>query len=198
MKPAKTPSVFALLALLLCLTNAAHAALEFDEYIERAQKARQRGDWQDAATNYAEALNHPDRPRKPADWSELHLDYGRAMGVLCQYGEATMFLERGLDIAKKGGVSPARALYELGSVAAVEKKHALVVMHLNALLSEFEKRDAAQLTPAQWADARTKLALSLEALGKSEEAARWRTEATKTANPGTRGIVPYGLRCSTQ
>ena len=117
------------------------------------------------------------------------------MGVLCQYAEAMMFLERGLEIAKKGNVSPARALYELGSVAAAEKKHALAVMHLNTLLAELEKRDAAQLTPAQWTDARTKLVFGLEALGKSEEAARWRTAATKAADAGTRGIVPYGSRC---
>lgn len=177
------------------MSTAVHAALEYDEYLERAQKARQRGDWQDAATNYAEAINHPDRPKKPAEWSELHLDYGRAMGVLCQYAEATMFLERGLEIAKKGNVSPARALYDLGSVATVSNQHALAAMYLTPLLTEFEKRDAAQLTAAQWADARAKLSVSLEALGKAEEAARWRADASRAAKPETRGIVPYGSRC---
>ncbi|MBL8513669.1 MAG: hypothetical protein JNJ55_06730 [Betaproteobacteria bacterium] len=195
MKTTKLLGVGALLTLMQWATMA-NAALEYDEYIERAQKARQRGDWQDAATNYAEAINHPDRPKKSAEWSELHLDYGRAMGVLCQYREATMFLERGLDIAKKGNMNAARALYELGAIAAAEKQHALAAMRLMQLLEEHEKRDAAQLNAAQWADARAKLVASLDALGKSEDAARWRTEAINSANTGARGIVPYGSRCA--
>ena len=67
---------------------------------------------QDAATNYAEAINHQlDRLKKPAEWSELRLDCGRAMGVLCQYAEATMFLERGLEL-ERATSGPARALYD--------------------------------------------------------------------------------------
>ena len=65
MKATKSARVIALFSLLVNLTSTAHAALEYDEYIERAQKARARGDWQDAATNYAEAINHPTGRRKP-------------------------------------------------------------------------------------------------------------------------------------
>jgi tetratricopeptide (TPR) repeat protein len=196
MKASMKLGVSALLSTVSLAASIAHAALEYDEYLERAQKARQRGDWQDAATNFAEAINHPDRPKKPSEWSDLHLDYGRAMGVLCQYSEATMFLERGLDIAKKGSASPARALYELGSIATAEKKHAAAAMHLTALLVEFEKRDAAQLTTAQWADARSKLAANLEALGKANEATRWKPESPQGAKAGS--ITPYGTRCTTR
>ncbi len=172
------------------------AALEIDEYLERAQKARQRGDWQDAATNYAEALNHPDRPRNPAEWSELHLDYGRAMGVLCQYAEATTFFERALEIARKGNAGTARALYELGSLAVADRKPGVAVQHLLPLLSEVEKREPRQLSAAQWADARAKLSASLAALGRAEEAARWRNDAPPAPTGSAREIIPYGARCS--
>ncbi len=181
---------------LLAIALPCWAALEYDEYIERAQKARQRGDWQDAATNYAEAINHPDRPRKPAEWSELHLDYGRAMGVLCQFSEAATFLERALEIARKGNVATARALYELGSLASAEKKPATAVLHLMPLMTDLEKREAAQLSMAQWADARAKLAANLAAVGKAEEAARWRPDSSVVNAGNTKDIVPYGSRCN--
>ncbi|MBL8521751.1 MAG: hypothetical protein JNK75_13930 [Betaproteobacteria bacterium] len=186
----------AMLVALACAALPAHAVLEYDEYLERAQKARQRGDWQDVAVNVAEAINHPDRPRKPGEWSDLNLDYGRAMGVLCQFNEAQMFLQRGLDIAQRGQASTARALYELGSLAAAEQKHALAAMHLTALLHAPAKADLAQLSALQWADARRKLAASLTALGKAEDAARWLGDGASSSPAGSAGITPYGTRCT--
>lgn len=192
----RTTLTAGLAALLFGLHDgAAAAALDLEEYLERAEAARRRGDWLAVASNMAEVINHRELPSDPARRSEHHLEYGRAMGVLCHYAESALFLQRGLDIALRGKLSPAPAWYELGALAAAEQKHAVVVMHLSALFDDPARRDRPPLTAAQWADARRKLAAALTALGKVEEAARWRVEGVAVPAPGAAGVTPYGTRC---
>ena len=64
------------------------------------------------------------------------------------------------------------------------------------LMTDLEKREAAQLSTAQWADARAKLAANLAAVGKAEEAARWRPDSSVVNAGNTKDIVPYESRCN--
>ena len=185
---------------LLLAGSAAAALLEFDEYLQRANAARSRGDWESAASQFAQAINHPDLPRNGAARSAVHLEYGRAVGVLCQYEEAEKYLLRANEIAKKAHSSTFPVLYELGAVSFAQKKYADAVGYFSQLVPMIEGESRVRTSPLMVADAYEKLAGALAATGKTEEAESRRREAVKiratgplVAPPGT--ITPYGAQC---
>jgi tetratricopeptide (TPR) repeat protein len=181
------------LAVALALCGPAHAALDIEEYLERAEAARKRSDWQALASNMAEVLNHRDLPRDAITRSHYHLEYGRAMGVLCRWGEAEMFLARGKDVAEKGGVSTALALYELASIAVAQNKTEAAGAHFAALMPLIGRGAKPALSSAQADDAYRKYADVLSKLGKADEATAMREKASgKSSTPAT----PYGTRCA--
>lgn len=173
--------------------------LELDEYIQRGDAARARGDWESVASQFAQALNHPDLPKEGATRSAMHLEYGRALGVICQYAEAEKYLLRAKEIGERPG-SPAFApLYELGAISVVQKKFPAAVGFFSLLLP-MVARDPRVAPPRVVIDAYEKLAAALAATGKVEEAESRRREADKlretrpkTLPPGT--ITPYGAQC---
>ena len=106
----------------LSLSTGFAADLDFDEYVQRADAAKKRGDWESVASQIAQAINHPDLPRAGAVRSAVHLDYGRAMGVLCHFDEAEKYLLLAKQIAQQGNVSTFQALVELGALNVQRKK----------------------------------------------------------------------------
>ncbi len=89
-------------ALLLAPVHA--ATLDYDEYMQRAKAAKSRGEWQSAASQFA----RPSTTRtsqNDTERAQLLLEYGRAIGVLCQFGEAEKYLLRSREIAEKAGSS---------------------------------------------------------------------------------------------
>ena len=186
----------ALLVSLVALPT--HAAqLEFDEYLQRADAARARGDWESVANQYAQAINHPDLPKDGATRSMVNLEYGRALGVICQYAEAAKFQQRAKDIAEKSGAPLFSVFYEMAARNVAEKKYA----EATALFAQVMPLiDRAKTSPLIIADAYEKYALALAETGKTEEASARRGDAakaretkTKPAPPGT--ITPYGAQC---
>ncbi|HEX4859487.1 MAG TPA: hypothetical protein VFV17_10745 [Usitatibacteraceae bacterium] len=178
----------------------AHAALDFEEYLERAEAARKRGDWEAVASQYAEAINHRDLPKDAAVRVEVHREYGRAMGALCQFGEAEKFLMKARAIAGADAALDTRTAYELGSLALATRRFEVAMREFQTFL-EAPRTPAAVAPPRLMADALEKLARAQEALGKAEEAARSRERAAplngaaaKPLPPGS--ITPYGLRCA--
>ncbi|MEP7156417.1 MAG: hypothetical protein ABI905_11635 [Betaproteobacteria bacterium] len=178
-----------------------HAAmLEFDEYLQRAEAARARSDWESVANQYAQAINHPDLPKDGVTRSMVNLEYGRALGVICQYEEAEKYLLRAKDIAEKSGAPMFSVLYELGSISVAEKKYANASIYFSGAVPSIDRDARAKNTPLIVADAYEKFALALTALGKADEAAARRADAAKVretrlrpAPPGT--ITPYGAQC---
>lgn len=173
------------------------AELELDEYLQRANAARNRADWESVASQYARVINHPDLPKDGPDRVAAHLEYGRAMGVLCQYGEAEKYLLRAKEFAEKAKISPYQVLYELGAINFAQRKFAEAANFFS--LMEREPRD--KTSALVLADAFEKYAGALAATGKPEEAearrrdaSRIRESAPKVAPPGT--ITPYGAQCS--
>lgn len=185
---------------LLLSGSATAAILEFDEYLQRANAAKNRGDWESAASQFAQAINHPELPKDGGQRSAVNLEYGRAVGVLCQYAEAEEFLLRAKEIAEKTNRSMVPALYELGAVSVAQKKYVDAIGYFSQLLPMIERESRVKTSPLVAADAYEKLAGALTATGKAEEAASRRREAVKiretgpkVAPPGT--ITPYGAQC---
>lgn len=184
----------------LYMARVAAADLELDEYLQRANAARDRGDWESVASQTAQAVNHADLPKSGAQRSAVHLEYGRAMGVLCQYGEAEKYLQLASEIAVKAGSSLVPALYELGAVSVAQKKFSNAVQYFAQLDALIAGEPRGRLPALLVADAYEKFALALVATGKGEEAELRRRvaanarEASSKAPPGT--ITPYGAKCS--
>ena len=185
---------------LLVAGSAGAADLEYDEYLQRANAAKSRGDWQSAASQFAQAINHPDLPKNGADRSVVHLEYGRAIGVLCQFGEAETYLLRAKEMAEKAGSSTFGALYELATISVAQKKFAEAVSYFSQLAPMLERESRAGTSPQVVADAYEKFAVALAATGKPDEAESRRREAgriretsPKAAPAGT--IAPYGAKC---
>ncbi len=188
-----------MLIVLLSAGPSAAAQLELDEYLQRGDAARTRGDWESVASQFAQILNHPDLPKDGATWSAMHLEYGRALGVICQYAEAEKYLLRAKAIADLAG-SPAFApSYELGAISLAQKRFPEAIAFLSPLLPVIA-RDP-RVAPARVViDVYEKLAAALAATGKAEEAESRRREADKLREsrpkvlpPGT--ITPYGAQC---
>lgn len=181
----------------LLLGGACFAAdLEFDEYLQRAAAARKRGDWESAASQMAQALNHADLPADGATRSMVHLEYGRAMGVLCHYGEAEKYLLRAKELAATAKASLFRPLYELGAASLVQKKYPAAAGYFAAM----EKEARGNLPSWLIADALEKSAAAMAATGKAVEAASRLDEAermrdAKSPVPAPGSITPYGAQC---
>ena len=109
-----------MVALLLAPVRA--ATLDYDEYMQRAKAAKSRGDWQSVASQLAQAINHPDQPKGETERALLLLEYGRAIGVLCQFGEAEKYLLRSREMVEKSGASTFDALRELGALSTAQGK----------------------------------------------------------------------------
>ena len=193
-----TPARWIVVALLLAgPVSASH--LELDEYLQRADAAKNRGDWESVASQHAQAINHPDLPKTGTLRSAVHLEYGRAMGVLCQYDEAEIYLSRAKEIAEKSAISSFAALYELGAISVAQKKFAAAVGYFSPLVALIERESRIKTSPLAVADAYEKYAVALAATGKPDEAELRRREAGKIretrpkAPPGT--ITPYGAKC---
>ena len=192
---------FVLITLVACLlSDAAQAAdLEFDEYMQRANAAKNRGDWESVASQIAQAINHPDLPSASATRSAVHLEYGRAMGVLCHSDEAEKYLLLAKGIAQKGNISTFPALIELGALSVAQQKFPVAVGYFSELVPMIERESRIRTSPLVVADAYEKFAIALTATGKLEEAELRRRKAGKIretspkAPPGT--ITPYGANC---
>ncbi|MEO8103754.1 MAG: hypothetical protein ABI790_14625 [Betaproteobacteria bacterium] len=176
------------------------AQLEFDEYVQRAQAAVSRGDWESAASQYAQAINHPDLPRDTATRSTVNLEYGRAIGVLCHYGEAEKYLLRAREMVDKANASAFAALIELGAISVAQKKYAEAVGYFSPLLPLIERESRTKSSPRVVADAYEKFALALAATGKTADAesykraaAQIRATVPQAVAPGA--ITPYGTQC---
>ena len=174
--------------------------LELDEYLQRANAAKIRGDWESVASQIAQAINHPDLPKTGAVRSGVHLEYGRAMGVLCQYREAEKYLLLAKEIADASGSATVGALYELGSASLAQKKFAAAVGYFSQLVPMIERDSRGKPSALVIADAYEKFSLALAETGKLEEAQSRRSEADKirqtvqkVAAPGL--ITPYGKLC---
>ena len=193
-------AIFGICLVFFCVVPVEAAELELDEYLQRANAARERGDWESVASQTAQAVNHADLPKSGAERSAVHLEYGRAMGVLCQYEEAEKYLQLAREIAGKAGSPLPRVLYELGAVSVAQKKFSNAVQYfaqLDALIAGEPRSGVPALLVA---DAYEKFALALVAAGKGEEAELRRRAAAKAretsprAPPGT--ITPYGAKCA--
>ena len=180
--------------------SAGAADLELDEYLQRATAAKIRGDWESAAGQYAQAINHADLPRDAATRSAMQLEYGRAMGTLCQFGEAEKYLLRAREMAAVAGASPFNALIELAALNGAQKKYAIAAEYFMQLMPTIEREARVKSSPQLVADALEKFAVVLAATGNNDEAELRRREAEKIraahpkpAPPGT--ITPYGTQC---
>ena len=176
------------------------AILEYDEYLERANAARSRGDWESAASQFAQAINHPDLPRDGATQSAVLREYGRVIGVLCHYEEAEKYLLRAKATAGTTGSATIPALYELGAISVAQKKFAAAAGYLSELLPMIDRESRDGTPRLVVADAYEKFAVALAATGKPEEAALRRRDADriretqpKPLPAGT--ITPYGAQC---
>ena len=186
----------------LCLLLPAVAAvLDFEEYMQRAGASKRRGDWQSAASQYAQAINHPDLPKAGAERSLVHLEYGRAVGALCQFGEAEKYLLMAREIADRAGSSSFASLYELGGISVAQRKFTDALGYFSQMAQLAAKEPARTAPPQLLADAWEKYAAALDATGKPDEAQQRRLDAQKLrdANPkaavaGT--TIAYAQRCA--
>ena len=192
---------FPLRAIVTCLLSASVFAsdLEFDEYLQRANAAKNRGDWESVASQVAQAINHPDLPKAGTIRSVVHLEYGRAMGVLCQYEESEKYLLRAKEIAEKAKSPTFSTLYELGALSIAQQKFAGAADYFSQLLPMMEKELRNKSSTLMVADAYEKYAVALTATGISERAESLRREAGKIRQTGAmlpRGaLTPYGAHC---
>ena len=183
----------------LSLSTGFAADLDFDEYVQRADAAKKRGDWESVASQTAQAINHPDMPRTVAVRSVVHLEYGRAMGVLCHFDEAEKYLLLAKEIAQQGSSSTFPALVELGALSVQQKKYAVAAGWYSEMMPMLERESRIKISPVLVADAFEKFAIALAATGKPEEAESQRRAGAKIretglkAPPGT--ITPYGAKC---
>ncbi len=180
---------------------AAAADLDLDEYLQRANAAKARGDWESAAGQYAQAINHADLPRDPATRSNMNLEYGRAMGALCQFAESEKYLLRAKEIATAAGMSLFVPHYEMASLSFAQKKFVESAIHFSQLMPVIERESRVKSSPRLVADALDKFAAVLTATGKPNDADARRREAEKirAANPppaAPGSITPYGSQCS--
>lgn len=192
--------VITLVLALLFAVNTSAAVLELDEYVQRGNAATARGDWQSTASQFAQAINHPDLPKSGNERVQVHVEYGRAVGVLCQYGEAETFLLRAKGIAEASASSTFGVLYELGAISLAQKKLPEAAGYFALLMPVIERESRARVSAAIVADAYEKYSLVLAATGKPEEAEARRREALgirdKNPKPAPTGaITPYGERC---
>jgi tetratricopeptide (TPR) repeat protein len=176
------------------------AALDIEEYQERAEAAKKRGDWQALASNMAEVINHRDAPRDAATKSFHHLEYARAMGVLCDWKEAGEFLSRAKQIAINGKLPPTLALYEQASLNVAQKKFDVALALYEELAPLIGNAGAGRLNAVQAVDALNRHADVLLALGRVADAEARRRAAVGYMDPGgagaaAGGTTPYGARC---
>lgn len=146
----RTCRVLAALLISLIAGSTQAAQLEFDEYLQRAEAARARGDWESVANQFAQAINHPDLPKDSTTRSMVNREYGRALGVICQYGEAEKFLLRAKDFPYPSYADRFLVLYELGSLNAAQKKYADAATYFAQSMSLIE---LAKVPPVVMADA---------------------------------------------
>ena len=175
------------------------ADLEFDEYVQRADAAIRRGDWESAASQFAQAINHADLPKDGAVRSATHLGYGRAIGVMCHYDEAEKYLLMAKEIADQAGRTTFPVLYELVAISVAQKKYAAAAGYYTQLMPIIEREARAKNAPMVIADANEKFAVALAATGKADEAESRRREAGRIRATGTKAppgaITPYGTQC---
>ena len=111
----------ALVGALLC-GSAGATVLELDEYLQRAQASRQRGDWQSVASQMAQAVNHPDLPKTGAERVKVLVGYAQAVGVLCQFDEAGRSLQSALALSTGNRPLNADVLDELAALHLAQKQ----------------------------------------------------------------------------
>ena len=187
--------------LVVCLGLPAMAAiLDLDEYLQRANASKRRGDWQSAASQYAQAVNHPDLPKAGAERSQVYLEYGRAVGALCQFAEAEKYLLLAKDAADKAGSPSFHPLYELGGVSVAQRKFADAVRYFAQIVPAPPGPSVGPASPLQFADVYEKFALALDATGKADEARQHRQAALALRNsnpkPAVAGsTIDYAARC---
>lgn len=192
---------FPLPAIVTCLLSVSVFAsnLELDEYLQRANAAKSRGDWESVASQIAQAINHPDLPKTGTIRSAVHLEYGRAMGVLCQYEESEKYLLQAKEIAEKARSPLFSTLYELGALSIAQKKFAGAADYFSQLLPMMGQELRNKSSTLVVADAYEKYAIALTATGMSERAESLRREAGKIRQTGAtlpRGtLTPYGAQC---
>ena len=192
---------FSVRAIVTCLFSAAVFAsnLELDEYLQRANAAKNRGDWESVASQIAQAINHPDLPKTGTIRSAVHLEYGRAMGVLCQYEESEKYLLQAKEIAEKAKSPTFLTLYELAALSIARKKFAGAVEYFSQLHPMMEHELQNKTSTLVVADAYEKYAIALTATGMPERAESLRREAGKIRQTGAtlpRGtLTPYGAQC---
>jgi len=109
-----------------------HASmLDLDEYIQRAHASRQRGDWQSVASQMAQAVNHPDLPKTGEARVKVLVGYAQAVGVLCQYDEASRYLQSALALSTTNRALQADVLDELGALHQAQQQAAQAADYLS-------------------------------------------------------------------
>ncbi len=121
-------AIYALVGALLC-SAASAAVLELDEYLQRAQASRQRSDWQSVASQMAQAVNHPDLPKTGAERVKVLVGYAQAVGVLCQFDEASRYLQSALALSAGNRNLSADVLDELSALHQAQKQFAQAADH---------------------------------------------------------------------
>jgi tetratricopeptide (TPR) repeat protein len=164
--------------------------LEIDEYLQRADAARQRGDWQSVATQLAQAINHPDLLGKGPQRSAIHLACGRAVGVFCQYAEAEKFLLMARDIARESGSPSFDAVLELGSLHLAQGDFVHVIGYLEPLARAAAAPDGPKPPPPGLARLHELLAEALSGAGRSQDAASNRQQARILREASPTGTSP--------
>ncbi len=196
------PATACWVLLALFLAGPAGAALlEYEEYVQRANASKRRGDWQSAASQFALAINHPDLPRGGPERSAAHLEYGRAVGALCQFAEAEKYLLQAREIADAARSSSFAALYELGAISVAQKKFDNAVGYFSQVVPMIEREARARTSPRMVADLYEQFAVALTEDGKADEAQSRRREALELRKSSAQGsaadvIAPYGARCA--
>ena len=183
------------------LFPAVAAVLDLDEYLQRANASKRRGDWQSAASQYAQAINHPDLPKAGLERSMVHLEYGRAVGALCQFSEAEKYLLMAKTIADQARGSSFSVLYELGGIRVAQRRFDDAAGYFVQILpTPPGAQPQPQAAPPLLADAHEKYATALEAIGKPDASQAHRLEARRLrdANPKPApagASIDYAARC---
>jgi hypothetical protein len=109
-----------------------HASmLDLDEYLQRAHASRQRGDWQSVASQMAQAVNHPDLPKTGDTRVKVLVGYAQAVGVLCQFDEASRYLQQALALSIRNRALQADVLDELGALHRAQQQPAQAADYLS-------------------------------------------------------------------
>lgn len=172
-----------------------------ENHAQAGYSAQNRGDWKDAAREFAQAVVNADLGNAdPEGKASVNYEYGRSLGVLCKYDEAAKYLLRGKQIQEKERIPAFLPIYEIGTLYVFQKKFSMAIPYFADLIPIIDREGLRNRAPLGVADAYEKFATSLEAVGRDDAAAEQRKLARtiRKENPNAKpaGVgTPYGTRC---